>query len=98
MRPHPRQAVRLQLHSHGQSVLFARIVLRHLTHPSFNSDDFLHVMANLMRQHVSLRKLAGRAESLFQFVIESEVDIHLFVAWTVEWAGGRLRAAASRPG
>ena len=41
-------------------------------------------MADLVRDDVRLREVAGRAEALVQLPVETEVDVELVVAWTVE--------------
>ncbi|MNS93263.1 hypothetical protein D3C72_1274250 [compost metagenome] len=56
----------------------------------------LHVMADLVGDHVGLREIARRLETVLQFVEEGQVDIHLAVAGAVERPHGRLAGAAGR--
>src|SRR5262245_48613482 len=53
-------------------------------------------MAELVRDHVRLREVAGRAEPLRELAKELEIEIHLSVLPTVERPGRRLREAARR--
>src|SRR5689334_1027837 len=53
-------------------------------------------MAELMRQHVCLRELAGRAEAAVQLVEKSQVDVHLLIFRAIERARCGLRPTATR--
>src|SRR6266511_1136828 len=53
-------------------------------------------MADLVRDHIRLREVAGRAEALAQLVVEAEVDVYLLILGAVERATGRSREAACR--
>src|SRR4051812_37680969 len=60
-------------------------------------------MADLVRDHIRLRKLAGfaaaAAEALLDFTEEGRIQEDDSLRWTVEWSHGRLRGAAlARPG
>src|SRR5258708_1355804 len=52
-------------------------------------------MTHFVRDHISLRELAGRAESPFQFIKEAQVDLHLLVAGSLERTCDRFRVASS---
>src|SRR6185295_6235242 len=52
------------------------------------------MVTHLVGQHVSLSKIPRCSESLFQFVIETQIDVDLFVCGTVERAGCSLGKAA----
>ena len=51
-------------------------------------------MADLVRDDVGLREVAGRVEALLQLLHEREIEIDLVVARAVERADGRRRVAA----
>src|SRR5579883_2089686 len=53
-------------------------------------------MPNLVRENVSLRKLSWGAEALFQFIVETQIDINLFVSRAVKGSCGGFRPAATR--
>jgi hypothetical protein len=60
--------------------------------------QILEVMAELVRDHVCLGEVTGRAESRSQLVVEREVDVDLVVERAVERAdrrGGRAACRAS---
>src|ERR1700712_2159498 len=56
----------------------------------------LHVMAELVREHVRLRELAGRAEAIAQLIVEAEINVDLLIERAVERPHRRLRLTASR--
>src|SRR5581483_2461966 len=64
--------------------------------PLLDSQYLLHVMADLVRNHVRLRELAWRAETVLQLIEEAEVEVHFFVDRTVERTRSRLCRAARR--
>ena len=83
-RPHAREAVGLQLHAapaarwprarrRAQRLLLQRL------HLVGDAEQRLHVMADLVRDHVGLREIARRVEALLQLVVEVEVDVDLLV-------------------
>src|SRR5437773_8223784 len=45
-------------------------------------------MADLVRDHVSLREFARRAESFLQHSIKTKIDINAPIFWTIEGAAG----------
>src|SRR5215467_7326659 len=73
MRPHARKAIRLQFHLHGDFILHPRVARLQLPRAAFHAYDFLHVMANLVREDVGLRKQSRCAESLAQLVVKTQV-------------------------
>src|SRR4051812_16113615 len=50
-------------------------------------------MSDFVGEDVGFGELSGGAEALFEFIVEAEVDVNLFVLGTVERAGGGLRGA-----
>src|ERR1700731_5029108 len=85
------QAVRLQLHFDGQGIAFAWFAAHQRADLLLNANQFLHMMSQFVCKYVSLSKVARRAKASLQFVIKSQIDINLFVGWTVERASGRAR-------
>ena len=63
LRPDARKAVRLQLQFHRHDISQSWILLHRLLFLRFDPQNLLHVMPDFMRQHISLRKFAGHAES-----------------------------------
>src|SRR5271168_2757990 len=53
-------------------------------------------MPKLVGDHVSLSKFPRRAKPPLQLVVKIQIDIHFFVAGTVERPGSLLRCTASR--
>jgi hypothetical protein len=93
--PDAREAVGLQLHAHRQLVGLglARALLRG-AHLLVDAEQVLHVMADLVRDHVGLREVARRAEAPLELVVEAQVDVDPLVGRTVERTDGRgVRAA-----
>ena len=100
-RPHAGQAVGLQLHAHLQSVdltLVAALqcLLLEGLHLVCHAEQSLHVMADLVGDHVGLREIAGRMKPVLQLSVEVEIDVKLVVERTIERAHRRLARAAAR--
>src|SRR5215208_1981479 len=99
--PHAGEAVRLQFDAHldlvGPPPRAWRLLraLRLLQ----NAEFILHVVADLMRDHIGLRKFAGfagtAAEALFDLPEEGSVQIDALIGRTIEWAHRRLGEAAT---
>ena len=64
-------------------------------HPLLDAEQLLHVMAELMRDHVGLREIAGVAAEVLQLLPERQVDVDLFVFGTIERTRRRLRRSAA---
>ena len=102
MGPQPGEAIGLQFQAHAQ-----RIGLRNTgartepVDPLGDAHQFLHMMSDLVGDHIGLRKVAGRAQARFQHLVKAQVDVDLFIAGAIERphrrapgaAGGRLAAA-----
>jgi len=78
MRPHAGQIIRLKLQSHGH------LIGHQFVAPGTNFVDLiaeareiLNVVSDLVRDHVGLRKIAGRLMSLSQLVEERWVNVNL---------------------
>ena len=96
--PDPGETVRLQLLPDRQLVgpglaqaLFC------LSDPLRDAQKGLDVMAHLVGDHVGLGEIPGRVETVFQVVVETQVDVHLLVGRTVEGAHRGLAEAARGP-
>ena len=97
MRPHAREAVGLQLRAHRQAVASAPgSCARAAVDLGGDAQELLHVVADLVRDHVGLREIARRVEALAQVAVEGEVDVDLLVAGAVERPHRRLPRAARR--
>src|SRR5688572_3315702 len=94
--PHAGKAIGLQLDLYGERVAFA---LAHvgagLPDLLLDAEHGLHVVPDLVRDDVGLRKVARRAEAARQLVEEAQVDIDLLVGRAIERADRRLREAAA---
>ena len=75
--PDASEAVGLKLHAYGQTIhLRLRSILLHLAHFWLNAEQLLHVVADFMRDHVALGKIAVSAQLAFHVVIELSL-IHI---------------------
>src|ERR1700730_228816 len=68
----------------------------HLMDLAFDSQQFLHVMPQFMRQNVRLRKLAGGSEPAIELIEKTKVDVHLFILRTIEGPRRGSRSTTSR--
>src|SRR5262249_38745404 len=105
MGPHAGEAISLQFHPHLDAVGVRLIpsflhALLHGVRLGQDTEQVLHVMADLMSDHVGLRELARLAAGVasikasFHFLEERGVQINHAVIWTVEWPHGGLSSAA----
>jgi len=90
-------AICLELHADLDLVALgpAEALLR-LLRPIERAFEVLHVVPNLMRDHVERGEIAGRLEASRQLVEEIGVDVDRIVVRTVEGPHRRLAHAASR--
>ncbi len=96
--PDPGQTIRLQLEPHRELVgLGLADPPLHGLDLGVDAQQVLDVVADLVGDHVGLGEIAGRAEALFELVVEAEVDIELVVGGAVEGAHCRAGHAAGRP-
>jgi len=51
-------------------------------------------MPDLMRDHIGLGEVTRRPKAAFEFLIEVEIDVNLFVTGAVKRTHGRLTQAA----
>ena len=61
-----------------------------------DAEQVLHVVADLVGDHVGLGEVAGRAEAVAQLLVEAEVDVDLLVGRAVERPHRGLRRSRSR--
>src|SRR5262252_148236 len=100
-RPYPREAIGLQFDLHLKVIrLRAAHALLPPLHLRKDPQKVLHVMTDLVGDHIGLRKLAGlalaAAEAALDLAEERGVQIDLLVLRTVERPHGALRDAAAR--
>ena len=95
--PDAGETIRSQFHSdrQGLPLLFRGLALeaRHLL---CNPHQVFHVMAHLMRDHIGLSEVVGRAEAVGHLVEEGEVQIHVVIVGAVEGTDCRRRGPAGR--
>ena len=92
--PDAGEAIGLQLLPHRQRIAVALAhVLAQFGHLVGDAEQVLHVVADLMRDHVSLRKVSRGAEPVGELVEEGEVDIHTLVGRAIERTHRRLAKA-----
>src|SRR5262249_12934339 len=104
-RPHARKTVGLKLDL-DLSPVGADLVHPLLLRLDLGQDpqQVLHMMADLVADHIGLRELARRAADLtaaepgLDILEEGGIEIDLLVLGTVEWAHGALRDAAAGRG
>ena len=60
----------------------------------FNPQNLLHVMPDLMRDHIRLRELSRRSKPLLQFPEKTKVQIDFFITRAIERANRGLRHPA----
>jgi len=102
MRPNPSKAVGLQLDPNLELIAFNRVhaALRFL-HLGQDPEQILHVMTDLVRDHVGLGELAAfasniaAAEAALEILKECGVEIDLPIVWTIERTRGGLSKPAS---
>src|ERR1700735_157243 len=93
MAPNSRVTIGLQFHLHGKFIAELGVLLLQRSNFSLSAQNFLHVMAQLVRDYVGLREFSRSAEAIFQLVEEGQVEINLFIARAVKRPGGSLGEA-----
>jgi hypothetical protein len=89
--------VGLQFNPHRQRIhLRFRDLAAHAVDLARDAEQVLHVVADLVREHVSLREVTGRAHAALQRIEELQVDVDLAVARAVERPHRRLPGPAGR--
>ena len=49
-----------------------------------------------MKNYICLGKVTRRVESLLEFLVETQINIYLFIAGTLKWTHGILGKTAGR--
>src|SRR5258706_13294658 len=96
MTPHAREAIGLQLELDRQLVRGAAIAALLAAHALLDPGEPLDVVADLVREHVRLGEVAGRAEPRPQLAVEREIDVDPLVARAIERTHLALAGAARR--
>jgi hypothetical protein len=58
-----------------------------LPHLGLDAGELLHVMPDLVRQHIGLSEVARSAKAPSQLIVEAQIDVNLLIGWTVERPG-----------
>ena len=97
--PDAREAVGLKLHLDLKGVgLLLRHALLERLNLLGNAEHGLHMVPDLMGEHVSERKVAASAELLLHVVVKAQVKVDLPVGRTIEGPHRRLAVAAGGRG
>jgi hypothetical protein len=97
VRPDARKAIRLQFEPNRQGIRFplAGTALQRLNFPH-DTEKILHMMADLVSDHVSLSEVTRRLKALAQFPVESKIDIDFLIFSAVKRARRRLAKSTGR--
>jgi hypothetical protein len=99
VRPDAGKAVRLQLQPNAQLVVLNLTdPAAPLLHLAGDAHQVLHMVADLVCNHMGLGKITGRTQTIFQGFIKPKVDVDLLVAGAVKRPYGGLSLAAGRLG
>ena len=99
MAPDAREAVGLKLHLDLKGVgLLLRHALLERLNLLGNAEHGLHMVPDLMGEHVSERKVAASAKLLLHVVVKAQVKVDLPVGRTIEGPHRRLAVAAGGRG
>ena len=58
----------------------------------------VHMVAQLVRKHISLREISSASAEAFQVVPEAQIDVDLLILRAIEGSGRSLRGAAAGVG
>src|SRR5215469_5210310 len=84
VRPDACVAISLQFQIDRKMILLRRILLLQAPHLALGSEEVLHMVAQLMRKHISLREVRGASAKSLQVIPEIEVHIDLSIARAIE--------------
>ena len=100
VRPDAGEAIGHQLDAHGELVAprASPTSLLALLHARQDAELVLHVVADLVRDHIGIGEVAAGPEAALHLLEEREVDVDGLVERAVERPHGRLRARRSRSG
>src|SRR5579862_3165121 len=94
LRPNAREAIRLQLDSDAVSGGPRTAIAAGGSLPVENPEQSLHMVTHLVRDHVRMRELAGRAELARHDVEEAQIQVDAPVIRAIERAGSRIAVPA----
>ena len=94
--PDARVAVGLQLEAHRELVRILTLVLLEPPHLIARAELLLHVVPDLVRDHVRPGEVAPRVELVLEVPVEAEIEIHDLIAGAVEGTDRRAGGAAGR--
>src|SRR5262245_50925014 len=77
-------AVCLQLETHRQAFCAIPFTAKRRVHACARPEKILDMMTDLVRDHVRLRKIAGRPESPRELLIKTQIDVYAFVLRAIE--------------
>src|SRR5690348_16624262 len=96
-RPNARQKVCLQLEPDREPVVFSLTdATARPLHTLRNAEQILHVMSNLVSDHVRLREIAACTQPFLELTEKTEVDVHAAILRTVERTGRATGKTAAR--
>jgi hypothetical protein len=97
--PNTRQEIRLQFKADRKLVvLFLAQSTTRRVYTVHCAEQVLHMMSDFMGDHISLRKVSGRAQTSFQLSEKRKVDIDLLISGTIKRSNCRSGNSAGRTG
>ena len=85
MAPYAGQAIRLELHPHGQGVRpFFGATLPGAMHALRDSHQGLDMMANFVRNDIGLREVTWRVEALIEIAEEGQIEVDLVIIGAIK--------------
>ena len=98
MRPDAGEEIRLKLEPDGELVVFRFTDAAALRlHLAADPEQILHMMADLVRDDVSLGEIARSAKAFVQHPVKSEVDVNAPIFRAIERAARAAGEAAAGP-
>src|SRR5947207_10085307 len=96
--PYAGVTVGLELEAHRHVVAASRVhPLRLRVELLHRAEQVLHVMADLVRDHIPLGEITGRTKAIVKLLKKRRIEIKRSIARTIERSDGRARRAASGP-
>ena len=95
VRPDAGETVRLQFEIDGERISLGWILAGQVLNLLFDSEDILDVVAEFVRDDVSLGKVGIAAAEASEFIPEAQVDVDLLIRRAIERAGLRLGGTAT---
>ena len=98
VRPDAGEAVGLEFEVDGELISFARNLFRQPAHFALDAGELLDVVAEFVSENVGLGEVSRVAAHAFEVIPEIEIDVDLFIGWTIEGAGRGLGSSAAGVG